>query len=266
MCSSSKAFFYAQGVTIIGEMLAPPLGAFLMDKSLWVPIIIGFVCLLLAVWLTVFMPETRFVALTRDPQDESGYHGPVSTGIEETPESGGSKFKSGIKSRLEAATRHTLSTLGFVLHHRNLVFLMIGFFSTDFAQQSLAVLLRYVSARYSVSLAKVAISLAPLSCANESDHLIYVENIMMLIGSPIYSQASYLFSFQAFGQMLAYGIILPLLDTTLVSQVGLLPRIKDLYLSQLSVLLLAVSFAVLAFAPKLDFVFVGRSISPKDEN
>lgn len=75
-----------------------------------------------------------------------------------------------------------------------------------------------------------------------------------------------MFSFQAFGQMLAYGIILPLLDTTLVSQAGLLPRIKDLYLSQLSVLILAVSFAVLALAPKLDFVFVGRSMSPDAEN
>lgn len=222
----SKAFFYAQGVTIVGEMLAPPLGAHLMDTSLWVPIIIGFVCLLLAVGLTVFMPETRFVTLVRDSQDGDGHHGPVTSGAEEIPAFRASKFDFGIKSRLEGAARHTASTLGFVLHHRNLVFLMAGFFSTDFAQQSLSVLLRYVSARYSVSLAK----------------------------------ASYLFSFQAFGQMLAYGIILPLLDTTLVSQVGLLPRIKDLYLSQLSVLLLALSFAVLAFAPKLDFVFIGIAI------
>ena len=61
--------------------------------------------------------------------------------------------------------------------------------------------------------------------------------------------------------MLAYGIILPLLDTTLVSRFGLLPRIKDLYLSRLSVILLSVSFAILAFAPKLDFVFIGRSMS-----
>jgi hypothetical protein len=61
--------------------------------------------------------------------------------------------------------------------------------------------------------------------------------------------------------MLAYGIILPLLDTTLVSRVGLLPRVKDLYLSRLSVLLLAVSFALLAFAPTLDFVFIGMSMS-----
>ncbi|POS71768.1 hypothetical protein DHEL01_v209838 [Diaporthe helianthi] len=214
----SKAFFYAQGVTIVGEMLAPPLGAYLMDSSLWAPIIIGFMCLLFAVWLTVLMPETRFVTLVSDSQDEHGLHGPVSSEpAQEAAQPGGSKFEFGIKSRLESATRHTLSTLGFVLHHRNLVFLMAGFFSTDFAQQSLTVL-------------------------------------------TVDFQASYLFSFQAFGQMLAYGIILPLLDTTLVSQVGLLPRVKDLYLSQLSVLLLAVSFAVLAFAPKLDFVFVGIAI------
>lgn len=66
-----------------------------------------------------------------------------------------SKVESGLKRRLEVATSHTLSTVDFVLQHRNLVLLMAGFFSTDFAQQSLTVILRYVSARYSVSLAKV---------------------------------------------------------------------------------------------------------------
>lgn len=66
--------------------------------------------------------------------------------------------------------------------------------------------------------------------------------------------------------MLAYGIVLPLLDTTLVSRFGLLPRIKDLYLSRLSVLLLAVSFALLAFAPRLEFVFIGRSMSLIDQS
>lgn len=60
--------------------------------------------------------------------------------------------------------------------------------------------------------------------------------------------------------MLAYGIFLPVLDTTLVSRFGLLPRIKDLYLSRLSVIILAISFALLAFAPSFDFVFIGRFI------
>lgn len=159
---SSKAFFYAQGVTIIGEMLAPPLGAYLMRTSLWVPIIIGFACLLLAVSLTVLMPETRFTALASDSQDdEHAHHGPVPSESEEIPLSRGSKVESGLKRRLEVATSHTLSTVGFVLQHRNLVLLMAGFFSTDFAQQSLTVILRYVSARYSVSLAEVFIIHSP---------------------------------------------------------------------------------------------------------
>lgn len=66
--------------------------------------------------------------------------------------------------------------------------------------------------------------------------------------------------------MLAYGIVLPLLDTTLVSRFGLLPRIKDLYLSRLSVMLLAISFAVLAFAPTFEFVFVGRFMAVDQES
>ncbi|KAG6363588.1 hypothetical protein INS49_008689 [Diaporthe citri] len=223
----SKAFFYAQGVTIVGEMLAPPLGAYLMRTSLWVPIIIGFVCLLLAVALTVVMPETRFTALARyAPDDEQVHHVPGPSESEEISESQGSEGETDIKSRFEAAVGHTISTVGFVLTHRNLVLLMACFFSTDFAQQSLAILLRYVSARYSIPLAK----------------------------------ASYLFSFQAFGQMLAYGTVLPLLDTTLISRFGLLPRIKDLYLSRLSVMLLAISFAILAVAPRFDFVFIGIAV------
>lgn len=61
--------------------------------------------------------------------------------------------------------------------------------------------------------------------------------------------------------MLAYGILLPLLDTTLVGRFGLLPRIKDLYLSRISVMLLGVSFALLALAPRFEFVFIGRFMS-----
>lgn len=153
----SKAFFYAQGVTIVGEMLAPPLGAYLMGTSLWVPIVIGFICLLLAVALTAVMPETRFTALAREPKDdENVHHGPGSSESEENAETQGSEAETGIKSRLDMVVGHTLSTVDFILKHRNLVLLMVCFFSTDFAQQSLAILLRYVSARYSIPLAKVS--------------------------------------------------------------------------------------------------------------
>lgn len=132
-------------------MLAPPLGAYLMRSSLWVPIIIGFVCLLLAVALTVVIPETRFSALaTGEPREDGLACNPA--GSSESEER---KVDFGLKGRIEAAVRHTVSTVGFVLKHRNLVLLMAVFFSTDFAQQSPTILLRYVSSRYSVSLAKV---------------------------------------------------------------------------------------------------------------
>lgn len=140
-------------------MLAPPLGAYLMRSSLWVPIIIGFVCLLLAVALTVVIPETRFTALaTGEPQD----NGPAYDGAGPS-ESEERKVGLGLKGRIEAAGRHTLSTGGFVLKHRNLVLLMVVFFSTDFAQQSPTILLRYVSSRYSISLAKVCTHVSTLS-------------------------------------------------------------------------------------------------------
>lgn len=140
-------------------MLGPPLGAYLMGTSLWVPIVIGFMCLLLAVPLTVVMPETRFTALARESQgDEDAYHGPGSSESGEAPESQGGKVKFGIESRLKSVVGHTVSTMGFVVQHRNLMLLMVCFFSTDFAQQSLTVLLRYVSSRYSIPLAKVIAS------------------------------------------------------------------------------------------------------------
>lgn len=168
-CYSSKAFFYAQGVTIVGEMLAPPLGAYLMDTSLWLPIIIGFICLLLAVALTVVMPETRFTALAREPQDdEHAQRGPGPSESEEIPETQSSEAETGIKSRLDAAVEHTSSTVDFVLKHRNLVLLMACFFSTDFAQQSLAILLRYVSARYSIQLAKVITPFSPFPISSST--------------------------------------------------------------------------------------------------
>lgn len=146
-------------MTIVGEMLAPPVGAYLMRSSLWAPIIIGFVCLLLAVALTVVMPETRFTALvTGEPQEDGPVCNPA--GPSESVER---KVDFGLKGRLEAAVQHTTSTVGFVLNHRNLVLLVAVFFSTDFAQQSPTILLRYVSSRYSVSLAKVCTHVSTFS-------------------------------------------------------------------------------------------------------
>lgn len=173
-------------------MLAPPLGAYLMRTSLWVPIIIGFVCLLLAVSLTVVMPETRFTALARDSMDdEQVHHGPGPSESEEISESQGSEAETDIKSPFDAAVGHTLSTVGFVLKHRNLVLLMACFFSTDFAQQSLAILLRYVSARYSIPLAKVFNSFEPfpislsILCRGETHLRLHFVTMTILTRVPV---------------------------------------------------------------------------------
>jgi MFS family permease len=140
--SRSRIFFFASTFLIVGEMLGPPLGAVLMATDPWIPNIIGFLCMALAVVIACLTPETlgkKKSAEADAPKDTVrgmlGRHATVDV------------------------WKHAVSTLGFVFRSRNLAVLVATYFTVDFARETLSLIVRYVSARFNIPLAKVSVAL-----------------------------------------------------------------------------------------------------------
>lgn len=71
-------------------------------------------------------------------------------------------------------------------------------------------------------------------------------------------QANLLLSFKAFAQLATFALILPAADAFVVKHLRVSAKNKDLWLSRLSIGLLAIGFAVLVLAPSLPLVAVGK--------
>lgn len=148
--SRSRIFFFASTFLIVGEMLGPPLGAVLMATDPWIPNIIGFLCMVLAVFIACLAPETLGVKKS----------------AESNPPKDTARSVLGRRA-IQDVWKHAASTLGFVFRSRNLAVLVATYFTVDFARETLSLIVRYVSARFDIPLAKVSTPPSVLSLGRE---------------------------------------------------------------------------------------------------
>ncbi|KAF4828414.1 MFS efflux pump atnC [Colletotrichum tropicale] len=195
----SNIFFYAQAALIVAELMGPAIGSALMTHSLWHPLLLGLGTI----------PETL-------PRGEDN-------SIESDRE--GLSEDLSLRRTLKNLLRHVHKTLGFILRHRSVLFLVLTFLVVDFSRQSLGVLLQYLSTRYAITIAK----------------------------------ANLLLSFRAFAQLVTFVAILPVLDLFIFifKKLGFSARVKDFLLSRLSIVFIMICFAVLVLAPSIPVVVVG---------
>ncbi len=216
----TRIFFYASTCLVVGEMVGPPVGAALMARDPWIPNMIGFLCMGLATALAFLMNETLLesggsAATTRPP--------PEATPPRESSNNN-TGYLSTLTSGLKTVLHHATSTLRFVAHDRNLILLVGAYFTVDFARETLSLLVRYVSVRFSVPLA----------------------------------QASYLLSFRASGHLLASAVLLPVFDALLARRFRAAPMKKDLVMARVSIGFVTTGFAGLVLAPGVVAVCVGE--------
>lgn len=215
----TRIFFYASTCLVVGEMVGPPVGAALMAKDPWIPNMIGFLCMGLATALAFLMNETLVnpasnTAANRPP--------PEAAPPRESPSNTG--YLPTLARGLKTVLHHATSTLRFVAHDRNLILLVGAYFTVDFARETLSLLVRYVSVRFSIPLA----------------------------------QASYLLSFRASGHLLASAVLLPVFDALLARKFRAAPMKKDLVMARVSIGFVTTGFAGLVLAPGVVAVCVGE--------
>ncbi|GJN70288.1 hypothetical protein PLICBS_004342 [Purpureocillium lilacinum] len=188
----SRIFFQGNAVLIFAELIGPSLSTLMMQSNVWLPLIFALACTILTTFLSAFLPETLPPKAVDAATDQIG--------DEYSPS-------------LNKASKKTLSVL----------FLVVSFLVIDFSRQSLAILLQYVSTRYSVPIAK----------------------------------ANLLLSCKSFAQLIASAVLLPITDSFVLNTLRVPAKVKDLRLARMSISLVMVGFAVLVLAPSVWVVIVG---------
>jgi len=150
MWHRSRVTFYCEAMSIAAAMVAPAIGALLMEIDVWIPLLLQLACSGLATIIAMSTPETQSKACKnrKSPSESAEQNkGTESNAIPGSPKQA--------KSVLVSLLRHSASTASFVVHDRNVMFIILSFLFNEFGRQSLSLLLQYVSKRYGWTVAKV---------------------------------------------------------------------------------------------------------------
>lgn len=151
MCQRSRVTFYCEAMSIAAAMVAPAIGAILMEVDVWIPLLIQLACSAIAVMIAISTPETQ--SRVRKIRKSTNISVEQNTGTESNALPARSRQA---KSVLVSLVRHSASTASFVVHDRNIMFIVLSFLFNEFGRQSLTFLLQYVSKRYGWSVANVS--------------------------------------------------------------------------------------------------------------
>ncbi|KAK1774004.1 major facilitator superfamily domain-containing protein [Copromyces sp. CBS 386.78] len=231
----SRVFFAALSTLITAELLGPAASTLMMRKwGLWVPLGVGFGCLVLSAVLTANMPETMHLkrasgsavvadpeALMREEEEQYDVDAGASVVNGVNTNKGGDVHKSAIQ-----VYRHAAHTLAYILHHPSILFVVLAFLVADYSRESLVILMQFVSTRYHIPIA----------------------------------QANLLNSFRAFTQLFVVTILLPGIDYLITHRLHVPALRKDLILSRISFSFVTACFGVLVWAPSLRYVFVSLTL------
>lgn len=160
-----------------------------------------------------------FVHGGRAPDSVVGARDAGSEEYEDDRRAGGGREATG-ESRV---WKHAARTLGFVFRSRALAVLVGTYFTADFARESLSLIVRYVSARFDMPVAK----------------------------------ASYILSFRATGTLIATTVLLPVLDALLARRYKTSLTKRDMSLAKSSILLVILGYAILVLSPGIIGIFAG---------
>lgn len=155
----SIVFLRLGGANLAGEILASPLSAVLMRRSVWVPMLLGMGIAILAVGVTLVLPETLAAKrLMGIPELERG------VAVEDEDEVGeggnGGKHPSVAKTALKEAQRLGKDVVTFVLANSTIIFLLIPLIFTILGRFVQELTMQYATKRFNWSWSEAAFLLS----------------------------------------------------------------------------------------------------------
>lgn len=169
----SRVFFAALSTLITAELLGPAASTLMMRKwGLWVPLGVGFGCLVMSAVLTANMPETMHLKRTAGSVAENADLEAILPEEDECDEDTNRSVINGVnnpqkkedvnKSAIQVY-RHAAHTLGYIFHRPSILFVVLAFLVADYSRESLVMLMQFVSTRYQIPIAQVRFSPLPPS-------------------------------------------------------------------------------------------------------
>lgn len=206
---------------LLGELIGPAIASALMDKSPWIPLILGIVTILLGTSLVVFIPETLHLRVRANTSstltpDSASDRSAASTKTDN------SNFFTAMKSQAADGLNQLWGAMA-VLHSPPILLLLLAFIAQPFGSQSVTLCVRYVSKRFDWTLSK----------------------------------AGFLLSLRAFINILLLLIIIPIFSHVLVKRLHLSSKAKDLILARVSVIILIIGALLIAASPTIGLTIIG---------
>ncbi|KAL5041272.1 hypothetical protein BDW71DRAFT_201512 [Aspergillus fruticulosus] len=218
----SQVFMYFNAAVIVAELISPPIGSFLMKRSLWVPLLLNTFCGAISILISWYMPETIDQSIARTDKGEY-IEIPMTAADDELPRAS-TRFEE--PGSIMALLHDLKESMLAIVTQRDIPLLVLSFFISTFARDSMSFLLQCISNRYSWSIAKT----------------------------------SWLLSFRAAAQLLQFMVILPFVDRTMRKRFEGCPLEKDLFLSRVSILAITIGFGIMGIAPVVGLSMLGIAI------
>ncbi|KAK2734064.1 hypothetical protein FQN55_002932 [Onygenales sp. PD_40] len=253
--SQRAAIFFQFGVATMGsDFISSVVSSWLMKYNPWIPMFLGWSITLIGILPAVALPETKGAFQTeKEPAHELPELSPVDNnddeesapfhpnGIPPNPSSPAYPDPHTHPTSLSKRLTHTLSAFRFVLHSKQLLYLLSSFLVYRLSRGTAWLLIQYISTRYNWTLA----------------------------------DANFLISFRSALTILLFLVLLPLASWYLTKHLHMHHRAKDLALAKGSVICLFLGTLGMGLAPSISlfmgafllqtlgigFVFVIRSLA-----
>lgn len=236
----ASVLFRFNSIFLLGELVANPLGGFLLGVSPWLSLVVGNICMLVAMSGFFFLPETLAVRRWHDAKSGRNAAYIVATRNDEDEDDDGVK-----KSRLQMALSGTRAQMrqvwNFLVTNKRVVALIVPFVCVSLGKYIQELLLQYATKRYGWSWSKVRASVLVLPPPRSLEAQNQVAN-------PDYIQASYFLTLKSASFIIMLTLILPAMSTFCRDRLMMSPLSKDLWLSRWSGFLLILADLVITFS------------------
>lgn len=149
-------FFRYMATNLLATVLAVPLAWYLVRFNLWLPMLLGFACILIGTFLTLLVPETLNRKEVNNPESE-----PLINRQDADSDQGEDAVTSSLESLSKSLLSH-LKQLHFIIASPILLILAATFFANSLGQRVIMLLLQFTSNRFGKTLAEASL-LIPLS-------------------------------------------------------------------------------------------------------
>ncbi|KAL5366548.1 major facilitator superfamily domain-containing protein [Aspergillus floccosus] len=210
----ANIFFIVSAAVLLAEILAAPLSAWMMTRSLWAPFLLGEFCEVCGLLAGLVIPETLQSTIDGGDEEEAN-------DASDAPENSPSTWK----DRVQHAWVQLAHWTTYIWGSRNSLAISVAFLTASVGQQSLQLMLQYVSKRFSWSMA----------------------------------EASFLISLKGCINLVGLLVLLPLVSRWLRRYLS--PVTMDLRLTQASGAILVCGFAIMALAARPAVFALGVSLS-----